>query len=839
MSATSPLQKLNDMLKCNPSKKHKKKKKVQERQVEINRKYLKRTNYIGKKYIEQVMNEYGSSDDNANERKYLRKYLYDGGNTNEIGENYDNIMKKRKNDIEFTHLPNVEIDQMLCKVKGENLYEGTAGILNKVIIETISKTGECVYVENSTFEAYVKTKEELDKLNYVKDYTDKNNGYDMYIQNNLYNNFLYEKHHSLINLDHNRYNINSIFSNYKNVVNEKRESDISCPAYWDNVKGVKRNDSQPVCVTENKQVKNSSSSYTSSFVRRNINAKTNHENQDGTTTHINNSTNNETMREGYLFESETYDNENAKLTENSFRCNITDLKNGTYLVTYSLRKSGFYYLSIFNKKKKVGNSPYLIYIKPNVAYAPNCVVYKQINNKMVIPKTKNRKSKNDLKINHFYNDSLQAHSFSLVDSDFLNLEEGTDMLEGTSCSSSECSLSDEETQFPPSEENALHVLKYDSDDGWNEEEQHKKFNNFFIQSYDAYKNKIIEGKDPFEVHALGKIKIVKINNMNNGTYEVIYTYASGSRENNDDAWQVPYRQVNVTLNGVHVNGSPFRIILKNDKQMVYLSRIKNLLPIDEEVNPFDPVHNLHSIMNSYKYIKENYLDDKKKRYFMCLSPYYENTELNNILRKVDPYMVSLMSIPVKQQLFNYIRYMNTDGNIVKLKKVLFKELLVTLGKMINSANIYYDDLTQDKLSLMNERKIQNCSIREADLMYESLKEKNIHTLPFDFSIKDMKLYEQKLLNKKKELLEKQNKLIEKYNTIKSKEKKFSQERENITNLLTDKYELHQAIYEHSKKALIHTNSNLKKITITNIKRNCSTEKGVFKGKSNPYILPRD
>ncbi|ETW37804.1 hypothetical protein PFTANZ_01454 [Plasmodium falciparum Tanzania (2000708)] len=41
--------------------------------------------------------------------------------------------------------------------------------------------------------------------------------YVKFINNNLFNKYLYDKHHSLINLNYNKYNINANFSNYKNV----------------------------------------------------------------------------------------------------------------------------------------------------------------------------------------------------------------------------------------------------------------------------------------------------------------------------------------------------------------------------------------------------------------------------------------------------------------------------------------------------------------------------------------------------------------------------------------------------------------------------------------------
>ncbi|GAB67410.1 hypothetical protein PCYB_114300, partial [Plasmodium cynomolgi strain B] len=841
--AATPLRKLDDMLKCDPSKKHRRKNKAREQHVEkeVNKKYLNRTKQIGRKYIEQVMNECDVDDITEDWESLLR-----GGMPNDMKGSP--IMRNEKKDIEFTPVCNAEIDPVACKVKGENLYQGTAGVLNEVVIETVSKTGECIYVENYKFEAYVKEREKVDQLNYQKDHTEEDNRYDLYIRNSLYNKFQREKHQTLISSDHNRYNINANFANYKYVGCEEREMSL--------LGGTKRDGPRMVGVTEGKKVQ--SGSPRRSPARRSGRDKrgANTFIIEGPSPHVNNNMENQTMREGYLFDSEMYDCENVKLTQNSFKCNVSDLKNGTYIVTYNLGRCGYYYLSIFCKKKTVGNSPYLICIKPNVAYAPNCVVYKRVSGRMVFPAIKRGAGKRERKLptrerfNRIYNDSLRANSFDLAHSHVCESgagsssdsgsgserqrhgggeeEEEGEEEEGEDEEGDDEEGDDEEGDDEEGDEDnpSMHILKCD-------DEKHKQYDNFFIQSYDAYRNAIPEGGDSFEAHALGGVKIVRVNDLHNGSYEVIYSYIrSNSAADEEEEGPIPYRQINVTLNGLHVKGSPFKIVHKNDKQIGYLQRIKYLLPIDE-VNPVDPLHSLHSIMQSYRYVKENYLDEKQEKYFIQLNPYYEKEELNKLLRKVDPNMVSLMSIPLRQQLLNHVMHLNNDSKMVKLKQVLLKELFVTLGKMVNCANSYFDEVAKDKVSLLQDRRTQDVSIREANLMYESLKEKNIHSLPFDFAIKDMKLYEEKLVLKKRELLEKQTKLINRYNSIRCKEKKFYEDREDITTQLTQKYELHQAIYDNSQRALIHTNSALKKITIANIKRNCSVERGVLGGKVGP------
>ncbi|KJP86985.1 hypothetical protein AK88_03384 [Plasmodium fragile] len=833
MKDATPLRMLNDMLKCDPAKKHRSKNKVRERHAEkeVNKKYLNRSKQIGHKYIEQVMSECGA-DDLTNDWDSF----HTGGMPN--GLKASPTMRKEKKDIEFTPVSNEEIDPVACKVKGGNLYEGTAGVLNEVVIETVSKTGECIYVQNYTFEAYVKQREQVDQLNYQREYIQEDNRCDLYIRNNLYNQFQIEKHQTIINSDHNRYNINANFANYKHVGCEEREACL-----WGDTK---RGEHHIVGVTEGGKWKSGSSCR--SPVRSGRDQRGENTFTEESSAHSNNAQN-QTIREGYIFESETYDSENMKLIQNSFKCNIRDLKNGTYVVTYNLGRCGYYYLSLLFKKKIVANSPYLICIKPNVAYAPNCVVYKRVSGGMVFPKIKRVEGGKERKLlptgqgfNQIYNDSLCANSFELAHSDFCEWEERS-----SGSSSSEGLLSDGERQRrmgghdeqvgeeEDGEDPPMHIFK--CDDG-RHDETHKQYDNFFIQSYDAYGNAISEGGDSFEANALGGVKIVRVNDLQNGSYEVIYSYIRSKMATDEEKGPIPYKQINVTLNGLHVKGSPFRIVHKNDKQMGYLQRIKNLLPIDE-VNPVDPVRSLHSIMQSYRYVKENYLDEHKERYFIQLSPYYQREELNKILRKVDPNLVSLMSIPLRQQLLNHVMHMNNDTKMVKLKQVLFKELFVTLGKMVNCASSYFDQVEQDKVNLLHDRRTQDVSIREANAMYESLKEKNVHSLPFDFSIKDMKLYEEKLALKKKELLEKQTQLINRYNSIKGREKKFYEEREQITNQLTQKYELHQAIYEHSHRALIHTNGALKKITISNIKRNCSAERRVLGGNVGPDAAAAD
>ncbi|CAA9989184.1 conserved Plasmodium protein, unknown function [Plasmodium knowlesi strain H] len=841
---------LNDMLKWDPSKKHRSKNKARERHVEkeVNKKYLNRTKQIGRKYIEQVMIECGADDITNDSESFLT-----GGMTNGIESSP--TMRKERKDIEFTPLCNAEIDPVACKVKGRNLYEGTAGVLNEVIIETISKTGECIYVENYTFEAYVKEREKVDQLNYQREHTQQeDNRYDLYIRNTLYNQFQREKHQTLININHNRYNINANFANYKHVGCEEKEVCFGVST---------KRDGEPfiVGVTEGRNAQ-SGSTCRSSNMHSGRDQRRANTFMEVSSTHANNMTENQTMREGYMFDSEIYDSESVKLVEKSFKCNISDLKNGTYVVTYNLGRCGYYYLSIFCKKKIVGNSPYLIYIKPNVAYAPNCVVYKRVNGEMIFPTANRGEGRRNWKLStrgrfkNIYNDSLCANSFELAHSHFSesgvdNSSEGGASEGLLSNSEEQCHVQDDDkdeekydddddgASNASEEDNLMHILKYEA--GRNpgdcsDDENHKQFDNFFIQSYDAYRNAICEGGDSFEAHALGGVKIVRVNDLQNGSYEVIYSYISSRNSTYAEEGSIPYRQINVTLNGWHVKGSPFRIVHRKDKQMHYLQRIKNLLPIDE-INPVDPLRSLHDIMQSYRYVKENYLDEKQERYFMQLNPYYKQDELNKILRKIDPNLVSLMSIPLRQQLLNHVMHLNNDRKVVKLKQVLFKELFLTLRKMVNCADSYNDDLEKDKVSLLEERRTHDVSIREANAMYESLKGKNIHSLPFDFSIKDMKKYEDKLALKKKELLEKQTKLINRYNSIKCKEKKFYQDREEITTQLTKKYEMHQTIYEHSQKALIHTNSALKKITISNIKRNCSAERALLGGKVGTKVDP--
>ncbi|EUD68459.1 hypothetical protein C922_00855 [Plasmodium inui San Antonio 1] len=834
MENPTPLRKLNDMLKCDPAQKHRSKNKARERYAEreVNKKYLNRTKQIGRKYIEQVMTECGADDITDDDWESFRR----GGIPNEMKPSP--TMRKEEKDFEFTPVSNAEIDPVACKVKGGNLYEGIAGVLNQVVIETVSKTGECIYVENYTFEAYVKEREKVDKLNYQREQTQgeeqQDNRYDLYIRNNLYNQFQREKHETLINLDHNRYNINANFSNYKHVGCEERESSL-----WG---GTERDGPYIVAVTEGKRGK-SGSLCRSPLTRSGRDETGANTFIEGPSPHVNNNTENQTMREGYMFESEMYDSENMKLTQNSFKCNISDLKNGTYVVTYNLGKCGYYYLSIFCKKKAVANSPYLICIKPNVAYAPNCVVYKRVSGGMVFPAIRRGAGKRKRKLHtrgrfsRIYNDSLRANEFDLADSD--GCESGGGSSSGSGGEEEEDEEEDEAEQDDDDEDPPMHILKYDAggDPGdpvasCSDHDRQKQYDNFFIQSYDAYGNAISEGGDSFEAHALGGVKIVRVNDLHNGSYEVIYRYVRPTTAADEEEGTIPYRQINVTLNGWHVKGSPFRIVHKKDKQVGYLQRIRNLLPIDE-VNLLDPLQSLLRIMQSYQYVKENYLDEKQERYFMQLSPYYEKEELNKLLRKVDPNMVSLMSIPLRQQILNHVMHINNDRKLIQLKEVLFRELSLTLGTMVKCANSYFDELEKDKVSLLQDRRRQDVSIREANTMYESLKDKNIHSLPFDFSIKDMKIYEQELALKKKELLEKQTKLINRYNSIRGKEKKFYQDREEVTNQLTQKYELHQAIYEHSQRALIHTNGALKKITISNIKRNCSAERGVLGGKVGP------
>lgn len=61
-------------------------------------------------------------------------------------------------------------------------------------------------------------------------------------------------------------------------------------------------------------------------------------------------------------------------------------------------------------------------------------------------------------------------------------------------------------------------------------------------------------------------------------------------------------------------------------------------------------------------------------------------------------------------------------------------------------------------------------------------------------------------------------LVQKYKDIKMKEKQFLQDRKQITNQLTKKYQLHKYVYEQSTNALVEINTNLKKTTIQSIKQ---------------------
>ncbi|VTZ66310.1 conserved Plasmodium protein, unknown function [Plasmodium chabaudi chabaudi] len=831
--------KLNSILKCNPRKQEKRHSKSHT--IE-NDKYFSRTNLIGEKYIKKIINEYGndlaniidtSSDSNAKEKlKRLQN-------------------KDQNNDIELTYLNNFEIDHRLCKVKGKNLYEGTAGKINEIIVETLNKSGQCVYVENSIFEAYIKKKENVDKLNYVREYPKEDNGYDSFINNNLYNEHLYKKHESLINFDYNRYNVNSIFSNYKNIKKKELNGDDSIN-FGDHSE---YNDQSKICEKKKNQLNNSD------IYKTDINkSKQKNKNiSDDENRHYN-----ETIKNAYIFEPLEYDDQNIKLTTNSIKCNVRDLKNGTYVISYAIRKSGQYYLSIFYKKKPVANTPYNITIKPSAAYAPNCVVYKYINHRIIVPANKKNKNKTNkdrglLSPNH--ENSLHDHSVKFehnwkttnAKSNTANIGEAsifhqtieTQSNTSSDYSNNECdkfydSSHSEKNNSVYNEDSIdyknMYVLKFDDKE---DNEENKKFNNFFIQCYDAYKNKIKDGNETFEVTGLGDIKITKVNNLSNGIYEVIYKYVKKNylkyTEGDLDAPSNDhtYREIKVKLNGCHVKGSPFQIILKNDKKYKYLNKLKNLLPITN-INEFNPIGSLNSIINSYKYIKTNYLTNEDGNIFMNLNPYYKNKEIDNILKKVDANLISIMSIPMKEQLFNYIRHINHDQHIVKLKNILFKELITSLYKIINCSEQIYQELEEDEQNLVKLRQIQNGTISDVNIMYQSLKNKNVHTLPFDFSINDMKLYEQKLKETKKKLLEKQKELINKYTNIKNKEQQFYKDREDITKQLVDKYELHRAMYDRSKNALIQTNANLKKITLTNINQACKREKKltIFRGTNN-------
>ncbi|ETW50689.1 hypothetical protein PFMALIP_01416 [Plasmodium falciparum MaliPS096_E11] len=380
----------------------------------------------------------------------------------------------------------------------------------------------------------------------------------------------------------------------------------------------------------------------------------------------------------------------------------------------------------------------------------------------------------------------------------------------------------------------MHVLKFTKEE--EEEELNKTFNNFFIQCYDAYENKICKGGDILEVEGIGDIKIINVQDLNNGTYEVIYKYMKSNDESNDESnsnncnnyCSNIYREIHVTLNKVHIKGSPFRIIFKNDNNMYYINKLKNILQIEDyNINSFELIERILNIIKSYKnHIKDNFIITEKiinsllySDPFMNINSYYYNKkELHEILQKVDTQLISLMSIPMKVQLFHYIKYINNDNKIVELKKLLFNDLIYELGYILKNINLFYHSFQNDMEDLKSKTILQNQIIKEANIMYKSLRDKNIHTLPFNFSINDMNIYKQNLTNKKKQLLQKHNMLVQKYKDIKMKEKQFLQDRKQITNQLTKKYQLHKYVYEQSTNALVEINTNLKKKTIQSIKQ---------------------
>ncbi|CRG93721.1 conserved Plasmodium protein, unknown function [Plasmodium gallinaceum] len=844
MNNRKHINKLNNILKCDSIKQNK----IRRNNIKyenINEKYLNVTNCIGKKYIEKLINECYDLVNNTSEDE----------TTNKI-KNYDG--KNKNNDIEFIKLSNLEVDNILCKIKGANLHEGRAGMLNEVIMETLNKVGEYIYIENCDFEAFVKKKDEVDNLNYIKEPSEKENGYDIFINNNLYNKYLHQKHHDLINLNYNKYNINANFSNYKNIkekkINEKNTFFDELKAY-NSVSVNEQNERNENYNTKESNILNKYYDFSeSNKSKKRICYNENIFSENHSKIYENNSYN-ETIKKCYIFPPSEYDDESIKLIKNGLKCNIRDLKNGSYVISFNIRKSGYYYLSIFYKKKPVAESPYLIHIKPSTPYATNCILYKDSNNKIIIPTPKKKKYKKKIhknskkeissskNLSNIYSNSFYSGEFNLNYS-YSDNETNSELYcdtDNTYCSSISNKYpvsSDSDVNEGNRNRNSYNGINMNILKCYNEEEENNRFSNFFIQSYDAYNNKINEGKTTYEVIGLGDIKITEINDLNNGIYEVVYKYLSSNNSNNGYNNNInnsnKYREIRVTLNGFHIKGSPFRIILKNDKNAFLLNKIKNLLPI-HNLNTFNPTESILNIMNSYKNIKDSYLNEENKTYYMNIYPYYEKNELDKILKKVDNNLISLMTIPMKEQIFNYIKYMNDDKELVKLKKTLYKELLVANSKMLNCAFIFNEDFEEGKQNLMKDRNLQEQTIKEITLMYKSLKEKNIHTLPFEFAIKDMKLYEQEINNKKKELLEKQNKLIERYNILKGKETKFYEDREQITKELKNKYKLHQTIYECSQDALIKNNNNLKRITISNIKRSTKNEKNLLTLKSEKSL----
>ncbi|SOV12265.1 conserved Plasmodium protein, unknown function [Plasmodium gaboni] len=894
MSSVYGIEQLNDILKYNiEGNKRKEKKKNSNHDIKIeekekrdndneNEKYLNKSKLIGKKYIDKVINECNNI--------YINYYQYNNKRYNHIYNIYDN---KNYNDIEYKQYKNLNIDNNICKVKGEHLYQGTAGITNEIIIETLNTNEECIYIENCILEVYIKRKDHVDKLNYNKnEYTssqsynnnnnNNNNMYSKFINNNLFNKYLYDKHCSLININHNKYNINANFSNYKNVgqySSKQNEHNYDTyqpchdemeyyppnvrnnePIYGKYSNGINthqnkyheidthQNKYHEIDTHQNKyhEIDTHQNKYHEIDTHQNksheINTHNNQNKKKNTNCikkkdffnnhahhHYNNNiTYNDTMKDGYLNNNLEYDEESNKLIKDSLKCNVRDLKNGTYIITYNLRKCGYYYLSIFYNKKHIAESPYLIEIKASQAYAPNCVIYKNdITNKLIIP----------------YDTSEEILSYDNNTSSFYDNPCDSNV----SCESPlhHVSIKTHQKDDKDSEKKKkkMHLLKFTKEE--EEEELNKTFNNFYIQCYDAYENKICKGGDILEVEGIGDIKIINIEDLNNGTYEVIYKYIKNNIENNNNnnnnSYENMYREIHVTLNKVHIKGSPFRIIFKNDNNMYYINKLKNILQIEDyNINSFKLIERIINIIKSYNHIKENFIiNDENINCLLYSDPfmninshYYNKKELHDILKKVDTQLLSLMSIPMKEQLFNYIKYINNDNKIAHLKILLYKDLIYQLGYILKNINNFYHSFQKDMQDLKTKRILQHQIIKEANIMYESLRDKNIHTLPFNFSINDMNIYKENLTNKKKYLLQKHNTLVKKYKDIKMKEKQFLKDRKQITNELTNKYKLHQYVYQRSTNALQEINTHLKKKTIQSIKEYAAYEQKFVSLKSD-------
>lgn len=986
---------LNGLLKWEKKKKQKKKKNIQRMHLKedqengvancyatkSNKQYMNTANEITKQYASKI-NEILKCE------KYDITYTYEGeknGTDQDENENYyyehqgnqfHSTYKRENiaNDIEFTQKNSLEICFSLCKIKGHTIRECHAGMFNEVVFETYNNLGELVYAEHTVIDAFIKEKEQAEKLNFVKTETDNSHketqgdgaqeeySFNHCIHNNLYTPYVYDKHHDSIQNPSTKYNIDANFSNYRTLPQKKNDEQSSLVQH---VKGLNTHYNSPFINNENERNEQRDSNKRHNFLsnikresqKTNTNAYTlkdpfentknyrqvndetkknasynsnygnqrkynssyvtNYEYLENTAfseqpsiiTHYKINEFNETIKGAYIFRTNEFSTEDKKLIDTTIACNIKNLKNGTYIITFNIRKSGSYYLSIFVNKHLAANCPYLIYVKPSIAHPSNCIIYKTLHNKIITPKNvikKNRQKKQQQKgkterkmVEASYlqnimaplnmsdqfikkkNRSLQRKKLSSYlknsystgnkyeaqtkeerqnfqeegntdkresfigfkwerkntlsgtdDETFIKthsetdeeremLEEATDTNESSDTEKEEGETNNEKEVYEWALEQRRNessppksFLKCYTDDGDDDDEEIKTFSNFFIESYDAYNNKITDGKDQYEIKSLGSVKIVEINNFNNGTYEVIYRYLKDENT---------YREIQITLNGFHVKGSPFLIILKNDKNKTFLKTLKNILPISN-VDDFNPEQKLLHIMQSYKYVKERNLSEARdnKTLFISLHPYYTKKELISILKKIDKNIITLMSLPMKEQLFHYMKHLQGDKKIAELKKTLFKELLVANCKMLSCASSLNQHFQTNKKELAHSREIGENTLEEINRMYTALKNKTIRTLPFTFEMKDMDLYEKQLKLKKQELITKQNQLVQKYEELKNKELQFCIDRKNITEKLRDKYELHQDLYEASRDALLQKTNSLKHTIVTNIKKQSQT-----------------